>query len=168
MRRWILAAVMSAMPVAAGAQQPADSAAVHCPRGIADDEATMVSALVDAAPRELNTAIDSTLRGLGYRVNPAETGIEQWVTVPRRTWPVGAGQARWPADSNPGVQIIVDVAPDSAGLKLSVAASAVCLLGTMAESKRPGSPESAIETMSAMEVVTDVLQRVAAVKQQQH
>lgn len=161
MRQIVLAAALMAVPMTVHAQQPSDSTVVRCPRGAADDEATMVSALVAAAPRELNAAIDSTLHDLGYRVSTAETGVEQWVTVPRLAWPAGASQARWPADSNPGVQLIVDVTPDSTGLKLRVAASAVCLVGTMAESKRPGSPESAIETMSAMEAATAVLQRVA-------
>jgi hypothetical protein len=163
MRQTLLAAGLIMLPMAVRAQQSPDST-IRCPRGAADEEATMVSAQVAATLRELNVAVDSALHDLGYRVSTAESGVEQWVTVPRRTWPAGAGQARWPADSNPGVQIIVDVSPDSAGLRLSVAASAVCLVGTMAASKRPGSPESAIETMSAMEVASEVLRRTAEEK----
>ena len=51
--------------------------------------------------------------------------------------------------------------PTCSRSRLRVAASAVCLTGTMAESRRPGSPESAIETVSAVQVASEIRRQAA-------
>ncbi len=164
--RGVLLAILTltGLPVAAAGQTPADSAAApaRCVRGQADEDATLVSAQVAATPTRLNATIDTVLRDLGYRVSTAETRLDQWVTLPRFAWPAGTEHENWHGADNPGVQVIVDVAPDSGGTRLSVAAAAVCLVGTLVESRRPGSVESMMETLSAVQVASEVTRRLQA------
>ena len=153
MRAAALIIAQCVLAAALGAQQP-DSSALRCPHGPADDQATLVSAAVAADSSRLAATIDTVLRDLAYRISSAETRPGQWVTLPRFSWPAGTDSAGWHGSENPGVELIVDVAADTVGLRLSVAAAAVCLTGTMAESRRPGSVEATLETVSAMEART--------------
>ena len=146
-------------PVAARAQQPAP-AAPACPHGVADDEATMVSVVVPGDTLRLHLVVDSVLADLHYTLSRAETTPDQWVTLSKFGWPEGSELAGKAAAPDPGVQIIVDLEPDTAGTMVHVAASAVCLVGTMAESRRPGSPEMAIETVSAVQVASEIRRRM--------
>ncbi len=152
-----IAATISAMP--ARAQQPA-SGARSCPHGAADDEATMVSVVVAGDRVHLRRVVDSALATLNYRVSPAQSSLDQWVTESRFGWPAGSDLAGRPDAPDPGVQVIVDLEADTAGTMVHVAASAVCLVGTMAESRRPGSPEMAIETVSAVQVASEIRRRM--------
>ncbi len=153
-----LALALSVLPLALGAQQ----AAHPCPRGPADDEATLVSVVLPGAAVPIRRAVDSTLADLHYRVSAGESSLDQWVTEARFGWPEGSEQAGRADAPDPGVQVIVDLSADTAGTIVRVAASAVCLTGTMAESRRPGSPESAIETVSAVQVASEIRRRVTA------
>ena len=143
------AAALLGGPSTARAQQPA-LAAPACPHGAADDQATMVSVVVPGDSLRLHLVVDSVLADLHYTLSAAETTPDQWVTLSK----FGA------AAPDPGVQIIVDLEPDTAGTMVHVAASAVCLVGTMAESRRPGSPEMAIETVSAVQVASEIRRRM--------
>ena len=154
MRPLILAALLG---VPARAQQPAAPA---CPHGAADDEATMVSVVVPGDGVRLHLVVDSVLADLHYTLSAAETTPDQWVTLSKFGWPDGSELAGKPGAPDPGVQVIVDLEPDTAGTMVHVAASAVCLVGTMAESRRPGSPEMAIETVSAVQVASEIRRRM--------
>jgi hypothetical protein len=153
--RLLLAATLLGAPAAA--QQPV---APTCPHGAADDEATMVSVVVPATGPGLHLVIDSVLADLRYTLSAAETTPEQWVTQSKFGWPDGSELAGKAGAPDPGVQVIVDLEPDTGGTMVHVAASAVCLVGTMAESRRPGSPEMAIETVSAVQVASEIRRRV--------
>ena len=153
--RLLLAATLLGAPAAG--QQPVAPA---CPHGAADDEATMVSVVVPASGIGLHRVIDSVLADLHYTLSAAETTPEQWVTQSKFGWPDGSELAGKAGAPDPGVQVIVDLEPDTGGTMVHVAASAVCLVGTMAESRRPGSPEMAIETVSAVQVASEIRRRV--------
>lgn len=154
-----LAAALVSVPALATAQQPPPPRA--CPRGAADDDATMVSVVVAGNRIRLRQVVDSTLVLLNYRVSTGQTSLDQWVTEPKFGWPASSGLAGKPDAPDPGVQVIVDLEPDTAGTMVHVAASAVCLVGTMAESRRPGSPEMAIETVSAVQVASEIRRLMA-------
>jgi len=153
--RLAVLAILTAAPAAA--QQPVAPA---CPHGAADDEATMVSVVVPATGVRLHLVIDSVLAELHYTLSTAETTPDQWVTQSKFGWPDGSELAGKADAPDPGVQVIVDLEPDTGGTMVHVAASAVCLVGTMAESRRPGSPEMAIETVSAVQVASEIRRRV--------
>lgn len=153
--RLLLLAALAAAPAAA--QQPA---VPTCPHGAADDEATMVSVVVPGDRGGLRLVIDSVLADLHYRLSSAETSPDQWVTLAKPGWPDGSELAGKAGAPDPGVQVIVDLEPDTGGTVVHVAASAVCLVGTMAESRRPGSPEMAIETVSAVQVASEIRRRM--------
>jgi hypothetical protein len=120
----------------------------------------MVSVVVPGGGLRLRQAVDSTLSTLGYRVSGAQSALDQWVTEAKFGWPAGSDLAGRADAPDPGVQVIVDLEPDTAGTMVHVAASAVCLVGTLAESRRPGSPETAIETVSAVQVASEIRRRV--------
>ncbi|HJP56073.1 MAG TPA: hypothetical protein VJ847_03505 [Gemmatimonadales bacterium] len=132
-----------------------------CPHGAADDEATLVSVVIPGSGVPLRRAVDSVLARLHYRVSAGESSLDQWVTEAKFGWPEGSELAGKADAPDPGVQVIVDLSPDSAGTMVRVAASAVCLTGTMAESRRPGSPELAIETVSAVQVASEIRRQAA-------
>jgi hypothetical protein len=157
----LLCALALAAPVRrAGAQQPVATAPDSCPRGAADDKSMMVSAVIaDSLPR-ISATINSVLSDLGYRLSVLESSIGQWVTLPRFDWPSGTERETWHGAESPGVQLVVDLEPAERGIRLRVAANAVCLVGTMAESERPNSVESMVETLSAMQVATEVSTRL--------
>lgn len=154
------ATIGTAAPSPAIAQQPASGARI-CPHGAADDDATMVTIVVAGNRVRLRQAVDSALAALSYRVSAAQSALDQWVTESKFGWPAGSDLAGRADAPDPGVQVIVDLEPDTAGTMVHVAASAVCLVGTMAESRRPGSPEMAIETVSAVQVASEVRRRMA-------
>lgn len=154
------ATIGTAAPRPAIAQQPAAGART-CPHGAADDDATMVSVVVAGNRVRLRQAVDSALATLSYRVSAAQSALDQWVTESKFGWPAGSDLAGRPDAPDPGVQVIVDLEPDTAGTMVHVAASAVCLVGTLAESRRPGSPEMAIETVSAVQVASEIRRRMA-------
>ena len=151
--------LLACAPAMAAAQTAA--AAGSCPHGPADDDATMVSVVVAGNRIRLRQAVDSTLALLNYRISAGQTSLDQWVTESKFGWPAGSDLAGKPDAPDPGVQVIVDLEPDTAGTMVHVAASAVCLVGTMAESRRPGSPEMAIETVSAVQVASEIRRRMA-------
>jgi hypothetical protein len=157
----LLCALAFAIPARrAAAQQPVATAPDSCPRGAADDKSMMVSAVIaDSLPR-ISATVDSVLRDLGYRPSVLESSIGQWVTLPRFDWPSGTERETWHGAESPGVQLVVDLEPAERGIQLRVAANAVCLVGTMAESERPNSVESKVETLSAMQVVTEIATRL--------
>jgi hypothetical protein len=157
----LLCALALAFPARrAGAQQPAATAPDSCPRGAADDKSMMVSAVIaDSLPR-ISATIDSVLSDLGYRLSVIESSIGQWVTLPRFDWPSGTEHETWHGTESPGVQLVVDLEPAERGIQLRVAANAVCLVGTMAESEGANSVESMVETLSVMQVATEVSTRL--------
>jgi hypothetical protein len=155
-----LAVMVAAGTATVAAQQPAP-APQTCPHGPADDEATMVSVVVAGSRIRLRQVIDSTLALLHYRVSANQSALDQWVTESKFGWPPGSDLAGKPGAPDPGVQVIVDLEPDTAGTMVHVAASAVCLVGTMAESRRPGSPEMALETVSAVRVASEIRRQMA-------
>jgi hypothetical protein len=153
--RLVLFAALAGAPAAA--QQPARP----CAHGAADDDATMVSVVVAGNRVRLRQVVDSVLAGLRYQVSSSQSSLDQWVTESKFGWPDGSELAGKAGAPDPGVQVIVDLEADTAGTMVHVAASAVCLVGTMAESRRPGSPEMAIETVSAVQVASEIRRRMA-------
>jgi hypothetical protein len=125
-----------------------------CSHGPADDEAVMVTATVRAERARIRAVVDTTLRGLGYAVSGRETTLDQVVTEPRFTWPVGTESEPWHGAVNPGVQIIVDLEPVGDSTRLHVASSAVCALAADSAGPSPAKVESNLETLSAVQVAT--------------
>ena len=136
--------------------QQADSAAVACAAGAADDAATMVSVVLPQPLRAIATEVDSALHGLGYMVSAAESRPGQWVTVPRFAWPEGSDTEPWHGAERPGVQLVVDLEPDKDGTRFSVAASAICRVTT------PEGVETQLETVSALQLASAVATRLNA------
>ena len=153
--------LLAASGAATAAAQQTAAAPRSCPLGPADDDATMVSVVVSGSRIRLRHVVDSTLALLSYRISAGQTSLDQWVTESKFGWPAGSDLAGKPDAPDPGVQVIVDLESDTAGTMVHVAASAVCLVGTMAESRRPGSPEMAIETVSAVQVASEIRRRMA-------
>jgi hypothetical protein len=159
-RAWAgVLACLTLAPRAAHAQ-----AAAACPHGAADDKATLVSAAVTAPPAAIGPAVDSTLGRLGYAADTAESRPGQWVTLPRFTWPPGMADETWHGAENPGVQIVVDLEPHGDTTLVRVAASAVCALEAAAGT-RPGGVENRLETKSAVQVATELVQSLQLVPQ---
>ena len=117
-RSLLLAAFLG---VPAAAQQPA---VPSCPHGAADDEATMVSVVVAGDPVALHLVIDSVLTDLHYRLSTAESSLDQWVTQSKFGWPDGSELAGKAGAPDPGVQVIVDLEPDTGGTMVAVPLSA--------------------------------------------
>ncbi|MBA2627700.1 MAG: hypothetical protein H0U85_06780 [Gemmatimonadales bacterium] len=147
--------VVLASTAIAQAAPSAAPAPATCADSRADDRATLVSVVVHDDLRHLGSAVDTVLAELGYRISGTESGIGQWVTVARFGWPAGSAQDAWHGVDQPGVQIVVDLSPDSGGTRLSIAAGAVCRVSAdAAGEQRSASVENTIETVSAMEVAT--------------
>lgn len=165
MARRMFPECMTAVAVAASALVPGSAraqSAPACPGAAADDRSVLVSVIVADDAKRLGATIDTVLQDLGYHVSTAESGIGQWVTHPKLSWPQGAENDSWHGTAQPGVQLVVDVAPDSAGTRLSIAANAVCRVSPSADAeKAPGSVESQLESASAMEAAVGIGQHLA-------
>lgn len=130
-----------------------------CPRGRADEKATMISGAVHAPHRVLAAAIDSALVSLGYHLNAQQSTPDQWVTEPRFAWPGGAPPEGWSGGDNPGVEVVVDLSGQGDSTRLSIAANTVCAVAAAAGTK-PGETESSLEATAALEVAQGVGQRL--------
>ena len=159
--RWAPLAVLTALcsPACAPAQRAPPAvlpAAPACSEGPADDTSILVGATVVAPRPVIRHTVDSVLADLGYSISVAESRLDQWVTVPRFTWPPGSEHDPWHGDVNPGVQVIVDLAPAHDSTRVSVAASAVCAIESAEAGGRAGSVERTLETVTAVQTASRI------------
>jgi hypothetical protein len=71
---------------------------------------------------------------------------------------------KWHGAENPGVQVVVDLESHGDTTLVRVAASAVCALEAAAGAK-PGAVENQLETKSAVQVATELVQSLQLVPQ---
>ncbi len=132
-----------------------------CPRGRADDQATMVSGTVVTPRFALRAAVDTALHSLGYRINPTQSRDDQWVTDARFRWPGGAPPEGWAHAANPGMEVVVDLAAHGDSTVMSIAASMVCRVAV--RERKPGEAEASLEASAALEVAEGIGHRLRPV-----
>ena len=131
-----------------------------CQRGPASGPAIEIGETLPFDATRTFAAIDTVLARLHFDLDTLATRPGHWVTLPSFRWPVGTERESWHTDRHPGLLVIVTASGRGDSTVFKADARIACVLDTPELDARPGSVSSILKVIVAMQVATEVSNRL--------